>query len=89
MFTCSHHARHTPCLQPSPIILHSSSPLPSPLLLVLFFYCCCCFHGSKLGPCLRELDLPILHGAGCFGARPEEQLAETEQLWRLLCGGLL
>eukprot|EP00983_Pelagomonas_calceolata_P115643 1160220-Pelagomonas_calceolata.AAC.5 len=30
----------------------------------------------------------MLHGAGCFGARPEEQLAEKEQLFRKLqCGG--
>eukprot|EP00983_Pelagomonas_calceolata_P006445 211915-Pelagomonas_calceolata.AAC.3 len=49
-----------------------AAPLPSAACYVFHFCCqwCCCFHGSKLGPCLRKLALLMLHGAGCFDARP-------------------
>eukprot|EP00983_Pelagomonas_calceolata_P015858 502905-Pelagomonas_calceolata.AAC.3 len=76
MFTCSHHARYTsPPSNHPPSIPHSSSLLPSPLLIVL--------------PSSLMLPLLLLHGGGCFSARPKEQLAKKEQLWKgLLRGGL-
>eukprot|EP00967_Tisochrysis_lutea_P108073 scaffold167220_cov19-Tisochrysis_lutea.AAC.1 len=66
MFSCSHHARHTPCLSSLVITALPAALLPTAASAVFRTAAATAAAASnELGPCLRELDLLMLRGAGC------------------------